>query len=198
LRIVAEGAVAQGIRRIEAVTGEAAAGLTRAREKVLEKAAAVLKASPEDLALRVEQQQKRVKELQKEVSDLNFDVIRAGLDDVLARADRSGSSVIVAHVFKNVDIDTLRRVSDLLKQKCPSSVHILGGANGADEAVLLVTVTDDLVAKGVKAGDVVQKIAPVISGSGGGRPVMAQAGGKEPGKLGEAVDKAKQLVKGMI
>jgi len=106
--------------------------------------------------------------------------------------------MLVAHVFKSVDMDTLRRVSDLVKQKYPSSVHVLGAANGADEAALLVTVTDDLVAKGIKAGDIIQKVAPLIAGSGGGRPNMAQAGGKEPGKLAEALDMAKQLVKGSV
>jgi len=197
-KILAEGAVAQGIRRIEAVTGLGATELVRGREKALEKAAAVLKVSPDELVARVEQQLKRTKELQKEVSDLNFDVIRSGLQDVLAKAEKIKDSMLVAHVFKSVDMDTLRRVSDLIKQKCPSSIHILGAANGVDEAALLVTVTDDLVAHGIKAGDIVQKIAPVIAGSGGGRPNMAQAGGKEPGKLVEALDKAKQLVKGLI
>jgi alanyl-tRNA synthetase len=197
-KIISEGAVAQGIRRIEAVTGTGAMDLVRGREKVLEKAAAILKASPDELGVRVEQQLKRTKELQKEVSDLNFDVIKAGLQDVIARAEKVKDSVLVAHVFKSVDMDTLRRVSDLVKQKCPSSVHILGAVHGADEAALLVTVTDDLVAKGIKAGDIIQKIAPVIAGSGGGRPNMAQAGGKDPGKLVEALDKAKQLVKGSI
>ena len=197
-KIVSEGAVAQGIRRIEAVTGTGALAFVRSRDKILEKAGAVLKASPEELAGRVEQQLKRAKELQKEVSDLNFDVIKTGLDVVLAQGEKAGNSMIVGHVFKSVEVDTLRRVSDLIKQKCPSSVHILGAANGTDEAVLLVTVTDDLVAKGLKAGDIIQKIAPVIAGSGGGRPNMAQAGGKEPAKLAEALDKAKQLVKGLI
>ena len=198
IKIVSEGAVAQGIRRIEAVTGSGATAFVRGREKILEKAGAVLKASPEELAGRVEQQARRVKELQKDVSNLNFDVIKSGLNDVLAGSEKIKDSVVVAHVFKNVDMDTLRRVSDLLKQKCPSSVHLLGAVNGTDEAALLVSVTEDLVARGIKAGDVVQKVAPVIGGSGGGRPNMAQAGGKEPGKLAEALDKAKQLVKGSI
>lgn len=142
-----------------------ATAFVREREKMLEKAAAVFRASPEELGGRVEQQQKRVKELQKEVSDLNFNVIKAGLDGVLAAAQKVKDSVIVAHVFKSVDMDTLRRVSDLLKQKCPSSVHVLGAANGADEAALLVTVTDDLVARGVKAGEIISQIAPIIAGS---------------------------------
>jgi alanyl-tRNA synthetase len=197
-KIISEGAVAQGIRRIEAVTGAGAMAFVRHREKIIEKAGVALKASAEELVGRVEQNLKRVKELQKEVSDLNFDVIKAGLNDVLAKSEKFKDSVLVAHVFKSVEMDTLRRVSDLVKQKCPSSVHILGAANGADEAALLVTVTDDLVAKGIKAGDIIAKIAPVIAGSGGGRPNMAQAGGKEPGNLAEALDKGKQLVKGLI
>jgi alanyl-tRNA synthetase len=132
------------------------------------------------------------------VSDLNFNVIKAGLDQVIASGVKVKESVVVLHAFKGVDMDTLRRLSDLIKQKCPSSVHVLGAANGAQEAALLVTVSDDLVAKGLKAGDIIQKVAPIIEGSGGGRPNMAQAGGKDPSKLGEAIDKAGQLVKALI
>ncbi len=197
-RIVSEGAVAQGIRRIEAVTGAGADALTRGRERILEKAAAALKTAPEDLAVRLEQQIKRAKELQKEVSDLNFNLIKTGLDGIIAGGHKVGGSLIVGHVFKCVDMDTLRRISDLVKQKCPSSVHILGAVNGADEAALLVAVTEDLVGKGVKAGDVIQKVAGMIKGSGGGRPNMAQAGGKDPAKLAEAVGKAQEIVKGLL
>ncbi len=195
-RIVAEGAVAQGIRRIEGVTGTGAMAHARGREKILEKAAAVLKVSPDDLPGRIEQQSRRLKELHKDVSDLNFDIIKAGLDDVLAHAEKIGASAIVTHVFKDVDMDTLRRVSDLLKQKCPSSIHLLGASAGPGEASLLVTVTDDLVAKGLKAGEIIRAAAPVIGGSGGGRPNMAQAGGKDPSRLAEAIEKARQIVKG--
>ncbi len=197
-KIMSEGAVAQGIRRIEAVTGTGAISQVRLREKMLEKAAAVLKASPDDLIARVEQQAKRVKELQKEVSDLNFDVIRSTLNEVLEAAETVKDAQLVTHVFKNVDMDTLRRVSDLIKQKCPSSVHVLGAANGNEEAALLVTVTDNLVARNVKAGEIIQKVAPLIEGSGGGRPNMAQAGGKAPAKLDQALQQAKNLIKGLL
>ncbi len=197
-KIVSEGAVAQGIRRIEAVTGTNAITLVRSREKMLEKSAAVLKTSPDDLFLRVEQQSKRVKELQKEVSDLNFDVIRSTIDDVIAKAETVKDATLVLHIFKNVDMDTLRRVSDLIKQKCPTSVHLLGAANGAEEAALLITVADNLIARQIKAGEIIQKVAPLIGGSGGGRPNMAQAGGKVPSKLSEALDAAKTLVKGLL
>jgi alanyl-tRNA synthetase len=165
---------------------------------MLEKAAAVLKSTPDDLVARVEQQSKRVKELQKEVSDLNFDVIRSGLSEVIAQAETVKDAALIVHVFKNVDMDTLRRVSDLIKQKCPTSVHLLGAANGPEEAALLVTVTDDLVKRNIKAGEIIQKVAPLIGGSGGGRPNMAQAGGKEPGKLTAALEQAKSLVKGLL
>lgn len=195
-RIISEGAVAQGIRRIEAVTGAAAMDAVRARDHILEKTAALLKTVPEDIAFKVESQTKRLKELQKKVSDLNFNVIKAGLDEVIATAETVKGVVIVHHVFRDVDMDILRRLSDIIKQKCPSSVHVLGAVN--DEASLLVTVTDDLVARNIRAGEIVQKAAPVMAGSGGGRPNMAQAGGKEPAKLAEAVDLAVKLVKGLI
>ena len=195
-RVVSEGAVAQGIRRIEAVTGTGAVDAVRGRDHILDKTAAILKTTPDDIAAKVELQSKRLKDLQKKVSDLNFNVIKAGLDDIIAKAETFKGAVIVHHIFKDVDMDTLRRVSDIIKQKCPSSIHILGAVN--DEAALLVTVTDDLVARNIKAGDIIQKAAPLMGGSGGGRPTMAQAGGKEPAKLADAIDVALKLVKGLI
>ncbi|MFH0754967.1 MAG: alanine--tRNA ligase [Candidatus Omnitrophota bacterium] len=197
-KIISEGAVAQGIRRIEAVTGVGALNQVRSREKLIEKAALALKASPDDLVLRVEQQAKRIKELQKEVSALNFDLIRFELDEIIAKAETIKDVCCVAHVFKDVDMDTLRRVSDLVKQKCPTSVQILGAANGVNEAALLVTVSDDLVLRQINAGKIIQKLAPMIDGSGGGRPNMAQAGGRAPDKLTATIEQAKSLVKGLI
>ncbi len=197
-RIVTEGAVAQGIRRIEAVTGAGAMAYVRGRELILDKAAQALKVAADDLPARIEQQSLRLNGLQKEVSTLNFDIIRSGLDAVLAGAEKVGGSLILAHIFKDVDMDTLRRVSDMIKQKCSSSVHLLGADAGPSEAAFLIAVTDDLVARGIKAGDIIRTVAPLIGGSGGGKPNMAQAGGKEPSRLPEAMAEAAKIVKGVL
>lgn len=193
-KVLSEGAVAQGIRRIEAVTGTGAVDLVREKERQLEKAAAVLKASTDDVAARVEQQAKRVKDLQKEVGDLNFEVIRGSISQVVSTADQVQGVPFVAQIFKGADMETLRRVSDLLKQKCPTVVALLG-ATTAEDGSLIVSVSDDLVKKGMNAGAIIKQAAPLFGGSGGGRPNMAQAGSKDPAKLVEVFEDVKKLVK---
>ncbi len=194
VRIVTEGAVAQGIRRIEAVTGTGAVELMRAREKQLEKAALILKATPEELVVRVEAQTRKMKELQKEIATLGFDAIRHSILEVINSAEKVNGVPFVAALFKNVDMDTLRQVSDLVKQKCPTVVALLAATSDEDGA-LIIAISDDLVKKGLKAGEIIKKITPLFGGSGGGRPNMAQAGCKEPAKLSSVFDQAKKLVK---
>ncbi len=196
-KIITEGAVAQGIRRIEAVTGIGALEMVRAKEKQLEKAAAVLKSSPDEVALRVEQQAKRIKDLQKTVSDLNFEVIKGSLTDVIAKADTVAGAVLVSHVFKGADMETLRKIADLVRQKCSSVVALLAATSAEDGAVILM-LSDDLVKKGLKAGDLMAKVTPLFSGSGGGRPNLAQAGCKDPQKLIAVFDTAVKTVKESI
>ncbi|MBF0619160.1 MAG: alanine--tRNA ligase [Candidatus Omnitrophica bacterium] len=194
-KIVSEGAVAQGIRRIEAVTGTGAVACVNAREKQLEKAAMIFKASPDDLVARVEAQAKRVKDLEKEVSALQFEAVKNTIADVIANAELlSNGAAFVAHVFKDADMETLRRIADLVRQRCPSVVGLLAGA-GAGEGSVIVTVSDDLVKKGVKAGDLIKAIAPLFGGSGGGKPNLAQAGCKDAGALISVFDSLKKAVK---
>lgn len=197
-KIVSEGAVAQGIRRIEAVTGAGALAFVRSKEKQLEKAAAVLKAPVEELVARVEGQAKRVKELEKEVGNLNFDLIKGSIADVIAKAEKvQGISFVAPGIFRNTDMETLRRVSDLVRQKCLTVVVLLA-ATTADDAALIIAVSDDLVKKGLSANDIIKKATTLLGGSGGGRPNMAQAGCKDPARLVSVFDEIKDLVKGSI
>jgi alanyl-tRNA synthetase len=168
-KIISEGAVAQGIRRIEAVTGTGALKFVRSREQLLEKAALVLKASPDDLVLRVEQQTKRIKDLEKEAGNLNFEVIKGSITDVISRAEQVRGVAFIAHSFKGVDMETLRRVSDLIKQRCPTVVALLA-ATTADDGALIISMSDDL----------------------------AQAGCKDPGKLTAVFDNIRNIVKESI
>jgi alanyl-tRNA synthetase len=193
-KILSEGAVAQGIRRIEAVTGTGALEFVRGKEVQLEKTAALLKSSTDEVALRVEQQVKRVKDLQRSVGEMNFELIKASLMDIIARADSSSGTVFIAHSFNNADMETLRRVADLVKQKCPSVAALLAAVAG-DDAAVIVMLSDDLVKKGYKAGDLIAKVAPLFGGSGGGRPNMAQAGCKDPQKLNAVFAEAAKILK---
>jgi len=103
---------------------------------------------------------------------------------------------LVTHVFSNVTMDTLRKVSDLIKQKTKSAIVVLG-AKTSEEAHLLIAVTDDLTER-VNAGDLIKEIAPLMGGSGGGRPQLAQAGSKNPGKVIDAVEQSKKIIKDKI
>jgi alanyl-tRNA synthetase len=125
---------------------------------------------------------------------LNFEVIKSSVDGILSSADKVHGATLVTHVFKDLDMETLRRVSDLIKLKCPTVVQVLGAAAGED-AALIISVSDDLVKKNIKANDLIKTIAPLMGGSGGGRPNMAQAGSKDTSKLASAIDAAKKIVK---
>ena len=196
-KITSESAVAQGIRRIEAVTGTGALEYLKARERLLEKAAAVLKAPVDELASRVEVQARRVKDLEKEVANLNFYVIKESLSKEIESAEKVNSITFFCRRYPDIDVETLRRVSDLIMQICPTAVTLLASTT-ADDVAVIVSLSADLVKKGLSAGDIVKKIAPLFGGSGGGRPNLAQAGGKDPAKFLAVFDKAKALVKESI
>jgi alanyl-tRNA synthetase len=196
-KIVSEGAVAQGIRRIEAVTGTGALEYVKARERLLEKAAAVLKAPADELVARVEVQTKRVKDLEKEVATLNFYVIKEALSKEIENVEKVNGITFFCRRYPDIDVETLRRVSDLIMQKCPTAVTLLASTTSDDVAVI-VSLSADLVKKGISAGDIVKKIAPLFDGSGGGRPNLAQAGGKDPAKFLAVFDRVKELVKESI
>jgi alanyl-tRNA synthetase len=191
---MSEGAVAQGIRRIEAVTGTGAIAFVRAREDQLERAGAVLKAPLEEVASRLELQTRKLKDLQKETARLNFELIKGSLTDLIAQAPKVNGTVFIAQVFDNVDMDTLRRLCDLVRQKCPSVLALLAATSDEDGAVM-VCVSDDLVAKKINAGDIIKKNAGLFNGSGGGRPQMAQSGCKDPQLLKSVFEQLTGAVK---
>jgi alanyl-tRNA synthetase len=169
----------------------------RSREQLLEKAASVLKAPVEELVTRVEVQARRVKDLEKEVGNLNFQVIKEALSKEIENAEKVKGVTFFFRRYPDVNVETLRKVSDLILQKCPTAVALLASTT-ADDVAVIVSLSADLVKKGISAGDIVKKIAPLFGGSGGGRPNLAQAGGKDPAKFLAVFDKAKALVKESI
>ncbi len=178
IKITGEGSVAQGIRRVEAVTGKAAV------EEFLEQQRA------QDNA---QQQSERAKQMERKRQSERFEAVKLSIDDIIRGAQKVHGASVVTYCLKDADIGSLRKLSDLLKQKLSSGVFILGARTDKD-ASLIVTVTDDLVQKGIKANDIVGRVAPLFSGTGGGRPQMAQAGSKEPQQLEAALARAKDMV----
>lgn len=196
-KIVDECAIAQGIRRLEAKAGTQALQWIRDREDQMEEAARILKTSPQELVSRVDAQAKRLRETEKDLEKYRFEILKSEIDIMIANAETLNGVKVICHVFSHADMATLRRVSDLIKQKSKSSVVVLG-AETSDASSLLIAVTDDLVGKGIKADEMIKEVAPVIGGSGGGRPQLAQAGGRETGKMGQAIEKAHQIIERKI
>ncbi|HJV28508.1 MAG TPA: alanine--tRNA ligase [Aromatoleum sp.] len=184
-KIVSEGGVAAGVRRIEAVTGEAALRYAQEQERRVQGISALLKVQPEDVAERVAGILDNVRALEKELARMKSKLAASQGDDLAAQAvDVKGCKVLAA-TLDGADAATLRETMDKLKDKLKSAAIVL--ATVADGRVSLVAgVTPDLTAQ-LKAGELVNMVAQQVGGKGGGRPDMAQAGGTQPENLAQAL-----------
>ena len=191
-KIVAEGGVAAGVRRVEAVTGVNALRYAQEQERRVQGVSALLKTQPEELAERVVGLMDNVRALEKELARLKSKLASSQGDDLVAQAvDIKGIKVLAA-TLEGADVATLRETLDKLKDKLKTSAIVL--ASVADGKVSLIAgVTADLTAK-VKAGELVNSVAQQVGGKGGGRPDMAQAGGTQPDNLPAALAGVKAWV----
>ncbi|WP_041741383.1 alanine--tRNA ligase [Collimonas fungivorans] len=184
-KIVAEGGVAAGIRRIEAVTGEAGLALVQNLSNRVNEAAAALKAQPEELTQRIAQVQDHVKALEKELSSLKSKLAANQGDELVSQAvDVKGIKVLAA-TLEGADSATLRETMDKLKDKLKTAAIVLAAVKDG-KVSLIAGVTADATAK-VKAGELVNFVALQVGGKGGGRPDMAQAGGTDASGLAAAL-----------
>jgi alanyl-tRNA synthetase len=193
LHITAESSAAAGVRRIEAVTGQAAQALVQRRLSNLEQTATLLGIPPEEvyqraksLTVQVQENEKKVRELQRKLARLEF-------EEMLAQARSIDGVKVISVKVDAPDVALLREMSDWFRDRLGSSVVVLGTVVDGKPA-LITTVTEDLTKRGLRAGDLIKPIAQVIGGSGGGKPTMAQAGGKDPSRLDEALAKVDSLV----
>ena len=185
--ITSESSVAAGIRRIEAVTGEKAYAWARERLNLLNEAAAFLETSPFELLSKTEMLESKLKELDKELDLLRAQGAQAEFSKKMQNVLHVAGVPVLSAIIPNADVDALRSLTDQFRQQHPSGVVVLGTVNH-DKPMLIAAVTPDLIARGIKAGDLIKRVAAVVGGGGGGRPDMAQAGGKDPDKLSEALD----------
>jgi len=193
-KLQAEASVAAGVRRVEAVTGEGALDLIRAYEQRLKEIGGLLRAGVDDTVERVKKLLQQQKELEREIENLHGQAGRNQIPELLAKKQQvNGANILISKVEK-ADAGQLREIADQLKEKIGSGVVFLVSA-GESNVTMVASVTADLT-KRYHAGNIVKQIAPIVGGGGGGRPDFAQAGGKEPSKVDEAVDKAWQIVKG--
>ena len=191
-KIVGEGGVAAGIRRVEAVTGAPALGYIQAQLAQLDEVAAHVKTQPQSAAARVAQILDGVKTLEKELARLKSRLAATQGDDLASQSvDVKGIKVLAANL-QGADVQALRETMDKLKDKLKSAVIVLGSVLEGKVA-LIAGVTPDLTAR-VKAGELVNSVALQVGGKGGGRPDMAQAGGTQPENLAAALASVKTWV----
>jgi alanyl-tRNA synthetase len=191
-KIVAEGGIAAGVRRIEAVTGQGALDLVNANEAVLREVAGLVKANKDDVAAKVGQLVDRARSLERELSALRRKLASGSGRDILQEAQVVNGIKVLAARVDGADAKALRDTADQLKSKLGSGVVVLGAVEG-DKVFLVASVTQDLAGR-LKAGELIKPVAERVGGKGGGRPDFAQAGGTKP----DEVDAALALVPGLI
>lgn len=192
-KILSENGVAAGVRRIEAVTGKEALKHYQAQEDEIKEICRLVKSTPDKLLARLEQLLAEQKETAKELEKLKAKMAGGAADEMLNSKVEIGGVAVLAAEVKDMDGNALRTMGDQLKQKLGSGVVVL--ASGKDGKVnLMAMATDDVVKKGVHAGNIIKAAAAVCGGGGGGRPNMAQAGGKDASKIADALEKAKAMV----
>lgn len=191
--IVSESSVAAGVRRIEAVTGLPAYRFARERLNHLNAVSSFLQTNPAEALGKVEALETDLKQSRSELEQLRAEMANQAFKQKLDSVMEIAGVPVLSAIIANADIDALRSLADQFRQKHPSGVVVLGTVSN-EKPILIAAVTPDLIARGLKAGELIKRAARVIGGGGGGRPDMAQAGGKDPSKLAEALDQVAPYV----
>ncbi len=193
-KVVAEGGVAAGVRRIEAITGENAVAWVQALDARTKEAASMLKAAPGELVGRIGQSLDHVRALEKELARLKSKLASSHGEDLAEQAVEVDGIKVLAATLDGADTKTLRETMDRLKDRLKSAAIVLAAVDGA-KVSLIAGVTPNATSK-VKAGELVNFVAQQVGGKGGGRPEMAQAGGSEPARLPQALAGVPDWVRG--
>ena len=196
-KILSEGGVAAGVRRIEAITGRAVYNYLKEKEEVISNVCSNLKTKEDSLSQKVTSLIEENKSLSKELHDMKTKMSLQAVDSVLdSKLDVNGVNLVTTK-FEGMDMNTLKEVADNLRDKLVSGVVVL--ANTTDDKLNLVaTATKDAVDKGVHCGNIVKSIAQIAGGKGGGRPNMAQAGAPDVSKIDEALNHASEVLKSQV
>ncbi|HWP98429.1 MAG TPA: alanine--tRNA ligase [Syntrophomonadaceae bacterium] len=192
-KILSEGSIGSGLRRIEAVAGRHAFAYLSMAEEELKRAAAVLKVPPQELESRVGALNRGFKEKEKEIEQLKSRMSRASSQDILDQAQKVGDASLLIAQVSGQDAGTLRKNAEILRDKLGKSIVLLA-SEFEGKVVLACFVSKDLLDSGLNAGEIVGTAARVTGGGGGGRPDMAQAGGKNPEKIPLALEEARKLI----
>ena len=186
--ITSEGSTAAGIRRVEAVTGREAYRLVQSRFKEMKEAAAILSTGPDKLASQVQASMDLLKKAEKTRDKLLRKLAVIELKSALDNLQQVGNVNLLTRILEDADLDTLRLVADRFRQQVPERGIVVLATVIDGSPRLIAAVTEDLIQEGFKAGDLIKFAAKQVGGGGGGRPALAEAGGKDPNKLQDALD----------
>ncbi|MBR5316927.1 MAG: alanine--tRNA ligase [Lachnospiraceae bacterium] len=196
-KIISESGVAAGVRRIEALTGNGVTAYYKELEANMEKAAKLLKANPDKVTEKIEHLLAEMKALQSENESMKSKLAKDALGDVMDQVQEVKGVKLLATSVAGVDMNGLRELGDQLKEKLGEGVVVL--ASDCDGKVnLIAMVTEDVMKKGAHAGNLIKGIAALVGGGGGGRPNMAQAGGKNPAGIPDAIAKVAEVLEGQL
>ncbi|MEN6566829.1 MAG: alanine--tRNA ligase [Veillonellales bacterium] len=196
-KIVSESGIGSGVRRIEAVTGREALQYIKEKETVVKKAAAIVKARPEEVITRIDSIMLRLKEVEHEVAVLTAKLAQTEIQELMAKMQEvNGVQIVVGQVMA-ADMDGLRSVADMARNRLTCGVVVLGAVH-QDKVNFVAMATKAAVAKKIHAGNIVKATAKVAGGGGGGRPDMAQAGGRQPEKIQASLQTALNVIKDQL
>ena len=196
-KIISESGVAAGVRRIEALTSKGLMKYYAALEEKMHEAAKLLKATPDNLTEKITHLQAENKELHSEVESLKSKLAKDAMGDVMSQVEEVNGVKVLAVSVEDMDMNGLRDLGDQLKEKLGEGVVVIASAAGG-KVSLMATATDGAMKKGAHAGNLIKAIASCVGGGGGGRPNMAQAGGKNPAGIPDALAKVKEVLAGQI
>lgn len=198
MRFTTETGTAAGVRRVEAVSGRGAESLFRSESELLASLSGLLGTDAGRLADRVEQLLERNRELERELASARQASAGSAVDDLIASAEAIDDVRVVTGAVDAADMDTFRSTADKLRDGLKQGGVGVIGASLSGKASLIAVVTDDLISRGVHAGNIVREVAKFVDGGGGGKPHLAQAGGKDPEKIPEALTHVPGIVRGML
>lgn len=196
-RIISEGGIGSGVRRIEAITGKAAYESTVHDRALIEEAAALVKGKPEELRDKIEKTLAALKAAEAENAKLKQQMMKSRIEDLLRSGKEKDGITYIGAAVQADNMDELRKAADLIRDRIPASACILGAVVG-DKVQLVGMASEEAVKAGVHMGKVVSTAAKICGGGGGGKPGLAQAGGKDPSKLEEAIQAGAEAIAAMI
>ena len=196
-KLVSESGIAAGVRRIEALTGDGVFKYYKEQEEELAKAAKLLKTAPQSVCEKIEHLYSEIKSLQAENDALKSKAAKDALGDVMNQVQEIKGVKLLAAKLEGVDMNGLRDLGDQLKEKLGEGVVVLASVNDG-KVNLMATATDEAQKKGAHAGNLIKAIAALVGGGGGGRSGMAQAGGKNPAGVDDAIKEAAKVVESQI